>query len=308
MPEAVQCSALTKAFGDLVAVDSLDLAVHEGEIFGLVGPDGAGKSTTIRLLTTIVAPTSGTAEVMGHDIVRDRNSIRGHIGYMSQQFNLYGDLTVAENLDFYADLYGVHGARRDSRLEELLDFSRLRPFLGRQAQYLSGGMKQKLALACNLIHEPQLLFLDEPTTGVDPISRRDFWRILSELHGSGATLIICTPYMDEAERCDRVAFLDRGKLMTVATPAEIKSRLDGMMIEIVAEPRRQARAVIAGLPGIEDVELYGDRLQAKTRDVDAAIIEIGAALARAGIDVTHTRPVLPSMDSAFVDLARDRTA
>jgi ABC-2 type transport system ATP-binding protein len=304
--EAIVCQGLSKAFGDIVAVDSIDLDVHEGEIFGLVGPDGAGKSTTIRMLTTILPPTSGTATVMGHDIVTARDEIRGRIGYMSQTFNLYGDLTVGENLDFYADLYGVRGPGRVARRAELLEFSRLGPFVGRAAQYLSGGMKQKLALACNLIHEPKLLFLDEPTTGVDPISRREFWRILSDLHSTGATLVISTPYMDEAERCDRVAFLDGGRLTTVATPGEITARLAGMMIEIVAEPRRQAREVIARLASVEDVELYGDRLQAKTRDIDAASTEISSALEDAGIQVTDLRPVPPSMESAFVDLAKDR--
>lgn len=304
--EAVVCHGLSRRFGDILAVDGLDLAVRQGEIFGLVGPDGAGKTTTIRLLSTILAPSAGRAEVLGLDVVYDRSRLRGHVGYMSQQFNLYGDLTVEENLRFYADLYGVPSATVAERFDRLIAFSRLRPFLARRAEHLSGGMKQKLALACNLIHEPEILFLDEPTTGVDPVSRRDFWRILSGLHAHGTTLFLTTPYMDEAERCDRVAFMERGRLLTVAAPAAIKDRLAGSVIEVVAEPRREARELLSGLPDIDEVDLYGDRLQVRARNAQAAESAIRSALGAAGFEVSCLRQVAPSMEFAFIDLARER--
>jgi ABC-2 type transport system ATP-binding protein len=303
--DAVRTEGLSHSFAEVVAVHSLDLVVHSGEVFGLVGPDGAGKTTTIRMLTTILAPTSGTALVLGRDVVRDRAELRARVGYMSQQFNLYGDLTVEENIRFFADLHGVTGRHYEARVEELLAFSRLGPFLSRRAEFLSGGMKQKLALACNLIHEPDILFLDEPTTGVDPVSRREFWRILGDLHSKGITLIISTPYMDEADRCDRVAFLDGGRLLTVATPDEIKGRLGGNVLEIVVEPRRQARDVLRDVPELDDVELFGDRLQVRTPDVAAAEAAVRQALEDAGFAVEDIRAVAPSMETAFAAMAKE---
>jgi ABC-2 type transport system ATP-binding protein len=303
--DAVRAEGLSRSFGDIVAVHPIDLAVRPGEVFGLVGPDGAGKTTTIRMLTTILAPTAGAASVLGRDVVRDRGELRARLGYMSQQFNLYGDLTVQENLRFFADLHGVTGRSYEAKVEELLAFSRLGPFLSRRAEFLSGGMKQKLALACNLIHEPEILFLDEPTTGVDPVSRRDFWRILGDLHAKGITLIISTPYMDEADRCDRVGFLDGGRLLTVATPDEIKGRLGGSVLEVVAEPRRRARELLKGVPEIHDVELFGDRLQVRTADVEAAEAAVRGALSDAGIAVEDIRTVAPTMETAFAAMAKE---
>jgi ABC-2 type transport system ATP-binding protein len=217
---AVAAQGLTKKFKALTAVADLDLAVKPGEIFGLVGPDGAGKTTTLRLLSTALEQTSGEAKILGFDVRRDEEKIRDRIGYMPQRFSLYGDLTVDENIEFFADIYGVPRAARNKRKKELLEFTNLAPFTDRRGRNLSGGMQKKLALACNLIHTPEVLMLDEPTTGVDPISRREFWRILYGLNG--VTIIVTTPYMDEAERCNRVALLREGKLLLCDTPAEIK--------------------------------------------------------------------------------------
>ena len=220
--EAIRTESLTKTFNDLTAIDSLTLSVAEGEIFGLVGPDGAGKTTTMRLLTGIMDPTSGDAWVAGHHTVREAAAVSNAIGYMSQRFGLYPDLTVAENIDFYADIYGVPRRERLDKVERLLAFSNLAPFKKRHAGNLSGGMKQKLGLACALIHTPKVLFLDEPTNGVDPSSRRDFWRILYQLLREKVTVFVSTAYLDEAERANRIALMHHGKLLAVGTPEEVK--------------------------------------------------------------------------------------
>ncbi|MHB8842680.1 MAG: ABC transporter ATP-binding protein, partial [Candidatus Aquicultor sp.] len=218
----IETDNLIVDFPGVRAVDGVSVRVDEGEIFGLVGPDGAGKTTTIRVLATILKPTSGKVMLMGKDILRNARAVRGKIGYMSQKFNLYGDLTVEENLRFFADVYSLPESERRTRTKELLHFARLEEFTGRRAEFLSGGMKQKLALACTLIYEPTILFLDEPTTGVDPVSRREFWAILSELRSRGITLFVSTPYMDEAERCSTVAFMDSGRINVCDTPKSIK--------------------------------------------------------------------------------------
>ena len=212
MDAIVETRDLTKRFGDLTAVDGLNLTVERGEIFGLVGPDGAGKTTTLRMLCGLMDPTAGTAHAPGRD----------HLGYMAQRFGLYTDLTVAENMDFYADLFGVTGAERSRLSAELLRMTRMEPFLKRQAGKLSGGMKQKLALMCTLLHRPEILFLDEPTNGVDPVSRRDFWTILYQLHRDGITIFLTTAYLDEAERCNRVGMMHKGKLIRCDSPGELK--------------------------------------------------------------------------------------
>ena len=229
MEFAVAAQGLTKKFKTLAAVADLDLTVKPGEIFGLVGPDGAGKTTTLRLLSTAMEQTSGEAQVLGFDVRRDEEKIRDRIGYMPQRFSLYGDLTVDENIEFFADIYGVPREARNKRKKELLEFTNLAPFTGRRGRNLSGGMQKKLALACNLIHTPEILMLDEPTTGVDPISRREFWRILYGL--TGVTIIVTTPYMDEAERCNRVALLREGKMLLCDTPAEIKLQAKAKTME-----------------------------------------------------------------------------
>src|SRR5574340_1754546 len=236
---AIETEQLTKRFGDLAAVDGLTLRVAEGEIFGLVGPDGAGKTTTMRLLTSIMEPTSGEAWVAGRHVVKEAEAVKEDIGYMSQRFGLYPDLTVMENIEFYADLYDVPKKLRPERLERLLAFSNMTPVKKRQAGRLSGGMKQKLGLACALIHTPKVLFLDEPTNGVDPVSRRDFWRILYQLLRDRVTIFVSTAYLDEAERCGRVGLIHRGRLLAVGTPDEVETLMQGTILEIRAsEPRR----------------------------------------------------------------------
>jgi drug efflux transport system ATP-binding protein len=227
----IETNKLTRAFGARTAVDGLTLAVEEGEIFGLVGPDGAGKTTTMRLLTGILLPTSGEARVAGHDVVRDPEPLKAEIAYMSQRFGLYEDLTVLENLRFAADLYGVTEDVWREKRDRLLHFTNLAPFTKRLARHLSGGMKQKLGLACALIHTPRVLFLDEPTNGVDPLSRREFWQILTELLSERVTIFLSTAYLDEAERCRRVGLIHRGRLLRCAPPAEIKQEQGAATLE-----------------------------------------------------------------------------
>jgi len=227
---AVEAIKLTKSFADLEAVSGLDLRIRQGEIFGLVGPDGAGKTTALRILSTAMEQTSGEAKVLGLNTRTDEEKIRDRVGYLPQRFSLYGDLTVNENLDFFADIYSVPmGGQRRARKEELLNFTNLAPFTDRKVSNLSGGMQKKLGLACNLIHHPEVLFLDEPTTGVDPISRREFWRILYRL--TGVTIMVTTPYMDEAERCNRIGLIREGKLLICDTPAEIKQKAEASSLE-----------------------------------------------------------------------------
>jgi ABC-2 type transport system ATP-binding protein len=226
---AIEAKELVKKFNNLTAVSALNLRIPKGEIFGLVGPDGAGKTTTLRMLSTAMEQTAGFAYISGLDVRKDEEKIRDKIGYMPQRFSLYGDLTVSENINFFADLYGVPGTARQKRMEELLAFTNLAPFINRRGAQLSGGMQKKLALACNLIHTPEILFLDEPTTGVDPISRREFWRILYGLRG--VTILVTTPFMDEAERCNRVGLIREGKLLICDTPEKIKNKAGGKTLE-----------------------------------------------------------------------------
>jgi ABC-2 type transport system ATP-binding protein len=280
---AIHATGLRRTFGRTVAVDGLDLAVAPGEIFGLVGPDGAGKTTTMRMLTGILAPTAGTAVVAGCDVARDNEALKDHIGYMSQRFGLYPDLTVAENLAFYADIYSVPVRGRAEKVERLLGFSQLTPFQHRLAGNLSGGMKQKLGLACALIHTPRVLFLDEPTNGVDPVSRRDFWRILYQLVREGVTLFISTAYLDEAERCNRLALLHEGRLLGLGTPAEVKALMPGRLLEIrTSAPRRTAALLRPALAGAT-VGLFGDRVHVLAPDPDAAAARARALIAAAGL-------------------------
>jgi len=257
--DAIEIKNLTKSFDDMTAVDGLSLSVGEGEIFGLVGPDGAGKTTTMRMLTAIMEPTSGDAWVAGYHIVKEGEAIKETIGYMSQRFGLYPDLTVMENIDFYADIYEVPRRGRSVKVDELLAFSNLTPFKKRMAGKLSGGMKQKLGLACALIHTPKVLFLDEPTNGVDPVSRRDFWRILYQLLRENVTIFVSTAYLDEAERCNRLALLNKGKLLALGTPDEVKKLMQGTIYEIrTSEPRRASLLLREKLDG-DSVGLFGRR-------------------------------------------------
>jgi len=299
---AIRAKGLRKSFGDVVAVDGLELEVKKGEIFGLVGPDGAGKTTTMRLLTGIMNPDAGQAEVAGFDVFRQPEALKPHIGYMPQRFSLYGDLTVAENLYFFAKVYHVPDSERIQREKELLAFSRLEPFRKRLGQHLSGGMKQKLALACTLIHTPKVLFLDEPTTGVDPVSRRDFWKILYSLLKEGVTLFVSTPYMDEAERCNRVALMDKGRIVICDTPDALKQRMRGELLEVIAEPLRTAKQIIASLPGVLEVQVFGDRMHVWVEDAAKAQPLLTAALSEKGIGVEGLRRTVPGLEDVFISL------
>src|SRR5579864_2410670 len=240
MKPVIEIRDLTKRFGALTAVDHLNLTISQGEIFGLVGPDGAGKTTTLRMLCGLMDPTEGSAIVAGHDVAREPQAVKDQIGYMAQRFGLYGDLTVQENMDFYADLFGIVGAERSELSVQLLRMTRMEPFRGRQASRLSGGMKQKLALMCTLLHRPRILFLDEPTNGVDPVSRRDFWAILYQLLKDGITVFMTTSYLDEAERCNRVGLIHKGKLIRCAPPEVMKQEtnapnLEGAFVKTIRE-------------------------------------------------------------------------
>jgi len=305
---AIETRSLSRVFKKVVAVDNLDLAIERGEIFGLVGPDGAGKTTTIRLLCAIMNPTSGSAKVAGFDTVKQAEDIKRRIGYMAQRFNLYGDLSVIENLNFFADIFAVSGEVRRDRISQLLAFARLTEFKDRRATQLSGGMQKKLALACTLIHEPEILFLDEPTTGVDPVSRREFWDILSDLHLRGVTLFVSTPYMDEAERCSRVGLMFEGDLIVCDEPEKVKDLITGDLIELRPDELRRARDVVAGLDGVLEIQTYGDLLHVFVDSVEKRTPELERLLEAQGIGVTGLRQTRPRMEEAFISLIRKRIA
>jgi len=306
-PEAmIQADHLTKRFGRVVAVEDLNLRIARGEIFGLIGPDGAGKTTAIRLLAAIMVPTKGRATVGGFDTVRQAEKTRRLIGYMPQRFSLYGDLSVIENLSFFADIFSVRGRERRERIDQLLHFARLTEFRKRRADHLSGGMQKKLALACTLIHKPQVLFLDEPTTGVDPISRRDFWNILSDLHLEGVTLLVSTPYMDEAERCSRVGLMFEGRLMLSGRPDQLKRSVSGDMLALSTPQLSQARELLVALPGVLEVQIYGDLLHIFVDAADERQQDIADRLAEAQIQIVELRRSRPRMEEAFVSLIRRR--
>jgi ABC-2 type transport system ATP-binding protein len=302
---SIKASNLTKAFGDTVAVDQLDLEVKKGELFGLVGPDGAGKTTVMRLLTAIMAPTSGEAWVAGHSVLSEGERIKEKIGYVSQRFGLYEDLTVLENITFYADLYEVPGKERPGRIERLLGFSNLTPFKERLAGNLSGGMKRKLGLACALIHTPEVLFLDEPTNGVDPVSRRDFWKILYDLLKKGVSIFVSTAYLDEAERCARIGLMHKGKLLPADTPAGVKKSLGLPMVEIWTDNARQAQEKARDIEGVRAVGVYGDRLHVTlgTKELSAKVVE---ELKRSGIKVKDHRAIPPSIEDVFIAMVENR--
>ena len=304
--EAIRTESLTKSFGNLTAVDALTLSVAEGEIFGLVGPDGAGKTTTMRLLAAIMDPTSGNAWVAGHHTVREARAVSNDIGYMSQRFGLYPDLTVAENIAFYADVYGVPHRGREEKVERLLAFSNLTPFRKRLAGNLSGGMKQKLGLACALIHTPKVLFLDEPTNGVDPSSRRDFWRILYQLLRERVTIFVSTAYLDEAERANRIALMHHGKLLAVGAPHEVKRLMRGSILEVRASEPRRATAVLREKLGAGSVGLFGDRVHVVTANLEATRPQVEQILAHAGLNLSGLRMIEPSLEDVFVSVLGEK--
>lgn len=298
---AVRLLGLTRRFGTHVAVDSLTFDVKPGELFGLVGPDGAGKTTTLRMLAGVLLPTSGDAELNGHSVTKDPEGVKREIAYMSQRFGLYADLTVLENISFYADLYEVPVAERSSRLERLFRFSNLGPFKDRLAGNLSGGMKQKLGLSCALIHQPRILLLDEPTFGVDPVSRRDLWLIVHEMVQLGVTVVVSTSYLDEAERADRVALLHKGRVLALDTPDKLRATLAGELIEVMVNDVRTALAVARVHPGVRRAAIFGDRLHLVVGRAEVDGPAVARALGEAGIRAEEPVTIGPSLEDVFID-------
>ena len=298
---ALTVRGLTRRFGELVAVDGLSFDVGRGELFGLVGPDGAGKTTTLRMLAGVLPPSSGDAVVLGTSVARDPERVKQDLAYMSQRFGLYADLTVRENLQFYADLYEVPPAELPARLERLYRFSNLEPFADRFAGKLSGGMKQKLGLSCALVHEPRVLLLDEPTFGVDPVSRRDLWIIVHEMVARGVTAVVSTAYMDEAERFDRMALLHRGRIVALDTPQALQAELAGRLLGYRVEPIRPARIAAAAVPGVARATVFGEWLHVTVADAAIVGARLDAALLAAGCTVHEHRPIEPSLEDVFMD-------
>jgi ABC-2 type transport system ATP-binding protein len=299
---AILAENLVMRFGSLLAVDSLSLSVKSGEIFGIVGPDGAGKTTTLRILASVLAPTGGRAVVAGFDTVKNPDRVRDNIAYMSQRFGLYQDLTVQENLNFYADMYGVAMPERTKRIERLLDFSTMRPFRTRQAGKLSGGMKQKLGLMCALIHTPKVLLLDEPTNGVDPVSRRDFWRILYDLLKENVAILVTTAYLDEAERCNRVGLMSGGVFLAQGVPQEIKKLVRGKIFAINSPRARSIKKLLGEKLGCGSVEVFGDNVHVVCDDAQAKKKEAEALLKQAGLEYVEMRDQEPSLEDVFVSV------
>jgi ABC-2 type transport system ATP-binding protein len=299
MPDAITLDRVTKRYGRTTAVRELSLTVGAGEMFGLIGPDGAGKTTTIRLMCGLLRADAGRVRVLDLDPLRDHRALTGSVGYLSQRFSLYGDLSIDENIAFFAEIHGVrdYAARRN----RLLEMTQLTPFRSRLADRLSGGMKQKLALACTLVHEPKLIVLDEPTTGVDPVSRREFWKLLSEFLSQGITIVMATPYLDEAERCTRVALLHDGRLLALDRPDMLRATLPGTLFEVIVADHRRAPEVLRQTPGVADVQMFGERAHVLMDRVDANAGErLASALAQAGLSVTSVRPIASSLEDVFI--------
>jgi ABC-2 type transport system ATP-binding protein len=304
---AISLRGLSRRFGDSVALAGLTFEVGDGELFGIVGPDGAGKTTTLRMLAGVLPPTEGEGWVKGVDVVRDPEGVKPHIAYMSQQFGLYQDLTVRENIDFYADLYRVPKAERPHRLDRLFAFSNLGPFQERLAGNLSGGMKQKLSLCCALIHQPEVLLLDEPTFGVDPISRRDLWLILHEMVEEGVTVLVSTSYLDEAERCDRVALLHEGNLLALDSPQALLALLPGEVVSLEPPDPRRTRDLLKALPGVVGTALFGNKVHAILSDGGDVRARVVGALEEEGLDQMALTEIEPSLEDVFLHLVRNPT-
>jgi ABC-2 type transport system ATP-binding protein len=301
MNEVIKIGQLQKSYGKIEAVKDVSLKINEGEMFGLVGPDGAGKTTTIRILCGLLKPDSGHIELLGSELKKNKKEIQNQIGYLSQKFSLYGDLSINENIEFFADIHNVKGFEK--RRDELLTFTRLTPFRDRPAEKLSGGMKQKLALACSLIHKPKILFLDEPTTGVDPVSRRDFWKILSDLQKEGITILMTTPYLDEAERCNRVALMNNGQIIAVDTPKNIKTSIQTQVIEIITDDIKKTYSILKEKYGT-DVQIFGDRINLITDLSMTGFDSIKKIIEKNNIELISHRIITPSLENVFIHLVK----
>ena len=298
---ALELDGVTKRFGETEAVRGVSYAVNPGEMFGLIGPDGAGKTTTIRLLCGLLRPDGGQIRVLGKDPVKNHHAITTQIGYFSQRFSLYGDLTIDENIAFFAEIHGV--SRYQDRRNRLLEMMQLTPFRSRLADRLSGGMKQKLALACTLVHEPKVILLDEPTTGVDPVSRREFWRLLSEFLSQGITIFMATPYLDEAERCSRIALMSQGRIVALDEPTALRTGYPDDIIEVLADPQDAAGQLIRRDPAVRDIQTFGERFHVRVPrgSADAAVARLSADCGQACVRVASIRSVPASLEDVFID-------
>jgi ABC-2 type transport system ATP-binding protein len=300
----VEAKNLSKSFGAVTALNGLSFSVEAGEIFGLVGPDGAGKTTCLRILCGLMTPTSGTAMVLGKDVAREPETIKNQVGYMAQPARLYEDLTVQENISFYADLYEVPRDRYQPRMDRLLEFSGLAPFTGRLFRNLSGGMKQKVGLSCSLIHTPKVLFLDEPTNGVDPVSRRDFWKILYELRREKVTMVVASTYLDEADRCHRVAFLDKGKARLVMEPLELRKLLKAPLFKLTSNDRRKALGHVKTLDQVRNPYVFGTGIHFFLSD-PAQVPALKASLASEGLRNVLIEPIRPSLEDVYLSFLEE---
>jgi ABC-2 type transport system ATP-binding protein len=295
---AISLTRVVKRYGATAALDGLDLEVRRGEMFGLIGPDGAGKTTAIRLMCGLLHADEGELRVLGLDPVREHRALTERVGYLSQRFSLYGDLTIDENIAFFAEVHGVRDFHR--RRDQLLEMTQLTKFRGRLADRLSGGMKQKLALACTLVHEPELILLDEPTTGVDPVSRREFWKLLSEFLANGITILMSTPYLDEAERCTRVALVHEGRVLAADEPARLRRLIPGRMLEVIA-PGTTAADTLRQLPGVQDAQVFGERIHVTLQDESGSGEEqFRNALLQTSLAGVPVRQVQPSLEDVFI--------
>jgi ABC-2 type transport system ATP-binding protein len=303
MNSIIKIENVTKKFDAVVALNNLSLEIKKGEMFGFVGPDGAGKTTTIRLMCGIYKPDNGKVSILGYDSIKESHKIKNKIGYLSQKFSLYGDLSIDENIEFFAEIHGVREYKK--RRDELLEFTRLTPFRKRYAENLSGGMKQKLALACTLIHTPDILFLDEPTTGVDPVSRRDFWKILSDVQKQGITIFITTPYLDEAERCNRVGLINKGSMMNVDNPQELKKIIKTPILEIVPDNVRKSSKLLKECGIFEDIQTFGDRICLILNDKITNVEKLLKIPELSGLKIKSSRIIPPTLENVFIGLLRN---
>lgn len=306
MKRGIDTEALSRSFGKIKAVDAIDLKVRNNTIFGLIGPDGAGKTTLMRMLCSLMKPDSGTAQIGGLDIGTKGDEIIKHLGYMPQRFSLYGDLTVMENLRFYSDIYRVPADLREKKIEYLLEFSELKKHSEKLADQLSGGMKQKLALCCNLIHTPDFLLLDEPTTGVDPVARKELWKILFDLRDQGVTILISTPYMDEAQRCDEIGLIDSGRIIVRDTPENIIDSFEKHIICIYSKDNYRARDIAVMQEYVEDAYLLGEELHIVVADHEAVRAELEKEIELAGAEILSMERIRPSLEDVFVSMIKDQ--